>query len=106
MTKRHELQIVAQVESRAPHNRYAAEARIKRALAYHVRYAFVSPEQSNLVDEMTEAPVEIGVSPRACRDGSASIAERAPVRSKSIASRVTKHFSSIKLIQRECAFAA
>src|SRR5580698_5167729 len=101
MAERQPLEVVAQVEPGAPHDGDRAEARIVSAFADHVRNALVSPEQSDLVNEMGEELVIVGVCAGTGRNRCTAVSEDSLVGREAIVLGIPQHIAAIELIQRK-----
>src|SRR5205823_3846815 len=75
-------------------------ARIVGALADHIGYALVAPEESHLVDEVTEELVKIRVGARAARTRAGAVAEDALICGQAVSLGVSQHLATVELVKR------
>ena len=98
MAERGELEVVPEVEAGSPDHCDRAEARIQRALADDVGDPLVAPEQRDLVDEMPEQHVEVGVRTALRRAEPATVTQHSPVRVDAVLAGVAEHITAVELI--------
>src|SRR6185503_13502822 len=96
---RSKLQIVAQIESRAPHGCDRAERRIVGTFANDLGHTLVAPVDRYLPDEERKQFMKARVGPCARRRRSDAVTKRAAIRSQTIAAREAQHLPAIKLVE-------
>src|SRR5580700_4122158 len=99
MAERQPLQVVAQVQTGAPHDGDGSEAGIISAFTDHIGNSLVPPKERHLMNEMGVKFVEVRVSPGAGGNRAFAVIEDALVRGQAFALRIAQHLTAIELVE-------